>query len=348
MLPICVLFWFIYKYKCFESLIKHIPGPPTILFVGNGLLFLGKSPEKIFEKVNEIHRKYGDFFRIVVGSQAAIVILGPKDVEFVLSSQSLIEKADEYNPIKEWLGNGLLISTGRKWFSRRKVLTPAFHFKILEEFVEIFDKSSAIFVNNLEKFEGQEVDVFPFVTLLALDIICETSMGVKIHAQTNSESEYVKAVKDISSIITIRHYNFLLRSNWIFKLSPLYQKQKKTLKILHGFVNNVIVSRRAELVKQKVQAGRKVEDDVGCKRKLALLDVLLQSEIDGKPLTNMDIREEVNTFMFEGEEKMFSLESHKDFFSYFTKVTTRQRVQSPFPYITSQSILKFNKKFSTR
>lgn len=33
-------------------------------------------------------------------------------------------------------------------------------------------------------------------------------------------------------------------------------------------------------------------------RKMALLDVLLQTTVDGKPLTNEEIRDEVDNFMF--------------------------------------------------
>lgn len=87
-------------------------------------------------------------------------------------------------------------------------------------------------------------------------------------------------------------------------MSNSAKRQKIVLKILHDFTDSVIVARREELA-NKMKDGKSLvedEDDVGSRRKLALLDVLLQSSINGQPLTNMDIREEVDTFMFEGHD----------------------------------------------
>lgn len=164
------IWWFKYHHERYV-IARKLPGPPAYPIIGNALLFVGKSPPQLLKALEKLYKEYGPFSRIMVGSQIQVLIADPKAVEAILGSQKLIDKSDEYDFIAEWLGTGLLISTGQKWFTRRKAITPTFHFKILEQFVEVFDKHSAIFVKNLGKSKGQVVDVFPLITLCALDII---------------------------------------------------------------------------------------------------------------------------------------------------------------------------------
>lgn len=90
------------------------------------------------------------------------------------------------------------------------------------------------------------------------------------------------------------------RSDFIYQFTAQSRREKETLKILHDFTDNVIKTRRRELNNEStktMKGSTNDDDDIGSKRKLALLDILLQSTIDGKPLTDLDIREEVDTFV---------------------------------------------------
>lgn len=85
---------------------------------------------------------------------------------------------------------------GSKWFQRRKILTPAFHFKVLEEYNKIFSRQSSVFVDILSKYKSTDkVELFPLIGLCTLDVICEAAMGVELNAQRNPNSDYVNAVK---------------------------------------------------------------------------------------------------------------------------------------------------------
>jgi len=81
----------------------------------------------------------------------------------------------------------------------------------------------------------------------------------------------------------------------------MYRRELKALKTLHGFTNSVIIGRRNELlsIAKHNRSAQNDELETGIKKKTAFLDVLLQATIDGKPLSDKDIREEVDTFMYE-------------------------------------------------
>ena len=45
---------------------------------------------------------------------------------------------------KHWLGDGLLISGGKKWARNRRLLTPAFHFDILKPYTIVNNEAAEI------------------------------------------------------------------------------------------------------------------------------------------------------------------------------------------------------------
>lgn len=94
-------------------------------------------------------------------------------------------------------------------------------------------------------------------------------------------------------------FSIFYREDFLYQFTNLYKEQKRALKILHDFTDKVISERRRKILTQENNANDCTDESVGIKRKMAFLDILLQAMIDGKPLNDLDIREEVDTFMFE-------------------------------------------------
>lgn len=83
---------------------------------------------------------------------------------------------------------------------------------------------------------------------------------------------------------------------------------------MRDFTKDVIIERRNELQRSINESTYKPmiseDENVGRKEQMALLDILLRSKINNKPLTNDEIHEEVDTFLFEGDDTTTSCVSH--------------------------------------
>ncbi|GFT24492.1 cytochrome P450 4C1 [Nephila pilipes] len=124
-----------------------------------------------------------------------VLFYKPETAEVVLSSTKLIDRSKEYELLSQCIGKGLFIGSGTIWRNRRKLLTPAFHFSILKEFLPIFQEKSSVLVSKLQALTREPwIDIAPLMSACALDIICETAMGVSVNALDGQNIEYLKAV----------------------------------------------------------------------------------------------------------------------------------------------------------
>lgn len=131
-------------------------------------------------------QKYGPICKMMIGLEPSLLISDYETLEAILRSSELIEKSKSYRHFYNWLGFGLLTSGGSKWRARRKLLTPSYHFKILDGFLPVFDSVSSTLVKELEKEVGKDsVDIYPYITLCTLDIICGKNIYNNIHNNKN-------------------------------------------------------------------------------------------------------------------------------------------------------------------
>lgn len=110
---------------------------------------------------------------------------------------------------------------------------------------------------------------------------------------------FMKLHSSVANSMVNRFFNVCLRFNLIWELSGQSRMQRAILKVLHQFTENVIKERRLKLNGMVNNNSIESINDIGIKQKRAFIDILLSSTIDGQPLSDKDIREEVDTFMFE-------------------------------------------------
>ncbi|KAL0278413.1 UNVERIFIED_CONTAM: hypothetical protein PYX00_000242 [Menopon gallinae] len=305
-----VLQFLIFKYlkrRNEKEIVDCIPGPPALPIVGN-LFDIAVRRENVMKGLMSRPGIYGPIYRTWMGSIPIVHVSKPEFVEVILNSSKHTRKGNFYRFLHPWLGSGLLTSSGKKWFDHRKLITPTFHFKILDNFLEVFSENSAILVEKLKRTseDAEVVDVYPFVTLCALDIICETAMGIQIQAQNGRSPTYVESLYKISELTTARSNKLWQHPDFIFYNLSCGREYKKHLRNLHNFTEKVIKDRK--LLREKEKKTRlskeETENDIGTKKRQAFLDLLLDAaENDGGScLSDTDIREEVDTFMFEGHD----------------------------------------------
>ncbi|XP_035741425.1 cytochrome P450 4g15-like [Vespa mandarinia] len=332
LLPTLILYYIYFRIsnKHIIELADKLPGPKGYPIIGSALEFLG-SPDAIFSKAMKYAEEYDHLAKFWIGPKLLVFLIDPRDIEVILSSHIYIDKSTEYKFFQPWLGNGLLISSGQKWRAHRKLIAPTFHLNVLKSFIDLFNANSRAVVERMRKEDGKVFDCHNYMSETTVEILLETAMGVSKSTQGQSGFEYAMAVMKMCDILHLRHTKVWLRPDWLFNLTKYSKDQIKLLEIIHGLTKKVIQRKKEEYKSGKrniidttgsktfekvttveglsfgQSAGLKddldVDDnDVGEKKRQAFLDLLIEAGESGVILNEQEVKEQVDTIMFEGHD----------------------------------------------
>lgn len=119
-------------------------------------------------------REHGGIYLLRMGPHRKFLMLSTAETaEPLLTDSKQLYKGEVYKFLRSWLGTGLLTSEGTKWKRNRKIITPTFHFRVLEDFLETFNAKGDILMEKLKGECGRGAfNVVPYFTFFALDAIC--------------------------------------------------------------------------------------------------------------------------------------------------------------------------------
>nr|XP_020663182.1 cytochrome P450 4B1-like isoform X1 [Pogona vitticeps] len=206
---------------------------------------------------------------------------------------------DFYRFFLPWIGKGLLVLDGPKWFQHRRLLTPAFHSDILKSYVPLIADSTNVMLDKWEKqiSEDKSLDIFQHVGPMTLDSLLKCIFSYESNCQNDSKNPYVQMVTVLSCLMQERIQKVLYHNDLIYHLSPHGYNFFRACKLAKRHTEKVIQQRKA-LLKDE----RELEN-IKKRRYIDFLDILLcAKDENGVGLADEDIRCEVDTFLFEGHD----------------------------------------------
>ncbi|KRT80978.1 cytochrome P450 [Oryctes borbonicus] len=307
-----VIVWYLvlcwkWKKNVFDYMEK-LPGPKWYPIFGTTYAFKGVSREEVLYKLLDIIQAHRPLFRSWNGTDAEINIMKPEHLQVIMRSSTHITKGKFYGTLLPWLGEGLFISEGAKWFAQRKLLTAAFHFKILEGFMDIFVGKTQVLIDELEikSAEGNFFNIAPIIGCATLDMVLHSSMGVPVKAVTDDPQKYIRTSQDLTELAVWRFLRPYLKWDTLFYALPQGKKYRENLKYLHEFSAKVIACRKQQLedANRNRQEGIQVAKDESFNKKkfLSFLDLILDVSGDPCLMSDADLHALVHTFLFAGSE----------------------------------------------
>ena len=278
-----------------------IPGPPVDWLLRHEVNEYSDSMDQIVVFRTKWQKRYPRICRYFMGPIPCISIGHPESFKEIVKHKT--PKHYLYKTLfSAWLGDGLLLACGSKWFRHRRMVTPAFHFNILRSFMSIYTRAITVMLHQWEEAMQKDgcIALQDSIPYLSLDILLQCIGSLETNCQIEKKSnQYVRDVQDLTEISMKRYANPIYILDWYFYLTEDGRKFRRACSRSRSYVRDLILQRRQALIQQSTISSSNVSSE----RKNDFLSILLTTtDENGKNLTEQEICDEVNTFVFEGHD----------------------------------------------
>ncbi|XP_002034036.2 probable cytochrome P450 4aa1 [Drosophila sechellia] len=271
----------------------RLTGPPSLPFLGNCMLVTDK--DLMRRCAGKAFDLYGSLVRIWVLLFPFFAVLEPEDLQVILSSKKHTNKVFFYRLMHNFLGDGLITSSGSKWSNHRRLIQPAFHHNLLEKFIDTFvDASQSLYENLDAEAVGTEINIAKYVNNCVLDILNEAVLGVPI----KKRGQDVAMMEDSpfrqgKIMMPARFTQPWLLLDGIYHWTKMANDELNQKKRLNDFTRKMIQRRR------QIQNNNNGNSERKC-----LLDHMIEISESNPDFTEEDIVNEACTFMLAGQDSV--------------------------------------------
>ncbi|KAF8732482.1 cytochrome P450, partial [Rhizoctonia solani] len=306
-----------------RKLLVELPGPPPTGWI--------KGPRSV-EFQDEMIAQYGPTLKLYGGfGEELIFTADPSIMHHVLvKERAAFERpAGAQLLIRSVFGGGLLAQSGDEHRVHRKLLNPVFTMKFLRErgyklmqwtaiadmflFASALRKTSKGIKKDIASFKGpsNEVDVFPWATVAALELVGEAGLGYSFSSFTGERNEYNIAIKSVMQVFSkmgpfmkVLPYVYRMGTpsfrSWILKHIPHnnIQQLQHAVRIQNEQAEEVIRTRQA-----LISSGEDLSSQAGRGRDIMTL-LMKANEATGSQhhVSRQEMVGHMNTFVFAGHE----------------------------------------------
>jgi cytochrome P450 len=263
-------------------------GLPRIVAGPRGLPVLGSLLD--FKKdypgfMTKMARQYGDVARYRLGNLTLYQVNAPQGVQHILQDKHHnYIKGEYWDSLRQFAGNGLIVSEGTFWLRQRRLMQPAFHRQRLYPYGEVIQEAAG---EMLERWcflaaSGQPVDISHEMTKLTMQVVTRALFSTQVTDEGNDISEAVTTVLD--------HANYLFATPFYPSLAvPTIRnlRARRAMERIDQVIYKIIAERR--------QLETHSND---------LLSLLMEAkdEVSGDGMSDRQLHDEALTIFIAGHE----------------------------------------------